>query len=120
MYRLYSINGFTDKSGHVFESDVITLLKMGDVNPDCTLELFEDDRVCLTTSDHDLLDLQKMIEDGCGIFPFSRTVPVQEVISYAAVGIKPYFMKVKDYKAFKTDYEESLCQSIDNRQKALF
>ncbi|MBR6401789.1 MAG: hypothetical protein IKS48_00230 [Eubacterium sp.] len=120
MYRLYSINGFTDKSGHTYESDLLALLKMGDVDPVFTLELFEDDRICLTTSDFEMKDIQQMIENGSGIFPFSKTIPIEEVVSYANIGIKPYFMKIADYRKFKADYEESLCITIDDRQKALF
>ena len=120
MYKLYTIKGFTDMTGNVFKSDVVTLLKMEDINPVNTLELFNDDRICMTADYFEMENIQQMIEDGAGIFPFSKTMPVEEVVSYAAVGITPYFMKIADYRKFKADYEESLCRTIDDRQKALF
>lgn len=120
MYKLYSVNGFTDKSGHTFETDIISLLQMKDINPEVTLDLFKDNRICLTAADYEMPDIYKMIENGCGIFPFSKTVPTDKVVSYAAMGIKPYFMRIADYRKFKADYETSLCEVIDNRQKALF
>lgn len=85
-----------------------------------TLRLYEDKLFCLKADCYDLESIQKYIEDGFVIVPFSRTFFIMDLLPYYEQGLDIVFMTIKEYKQFKKDYEDSLLTVEDHRTKELF
>lgn len=86
-----------------------------------TLKLYEDNLFCLDADYYEMESIQHAIEDGFVIIPFSRTFFIMDLIPYYKMGMKVLFMKIKDYKQFKSDYEDSQLVAVeDKRTKGLF
>ena len=130
-YLLYNFTGLTCSDGTtkaislydviLKHPDLFTPLiseKFETVN---TLKLYEDNLLCLDSEYYEMESIQKLIEDGFVIIPFSRTFFIMDLIPYYKMGMIVLFMKIKDYKQFKSDYENSQVISVeDKRTKGLF
>lgn len=137
-YLIYNFTGLTCCDGTTKSIDLYSVIKNhGDLfldnhsiskNPGCdtpwytinTLKLYEDNTFCLDADYYEMKSIQKYIEDGLIIVPFSRTYFIMDLIPYYEQGLKVVFMKIKDYKQFKQDYENSLVTIEDKRTKDLF
>jgi hypothetical protein len=85
-----------------------------------TLKLYEDNKFCLNADYYEMESIQKSIEKGLIIIPFSRTFFIMDLIPYYEQGLKIVFMKIKDYKQFKKDYENSIITVEDKSNRELF
>ena len=54
-----------------------------------------------------LEDIRDLVEKGYVFIPFSSNVDKDDVINYIKAGLKPLFMRAKEYITMKKEYEKT-------------
>ena len=123
-YLLYTFTGITRCDGETIALPLQTVIKdyskLFTSVAATTNELFESKAFCLSADNYEMKDINALVEKGIAIVPFSRTVYVADLLNYYKLGMDIMFMKIKDYKKFKQDYEDSLVTVEDKTTKNLF
>lgn len=123
-YLLYTFTGITRCDGETIEVHLQTVIKdyskLFTSVTATTNELFESKIFCLSADNYEMKDINALVEKGIVIVPFSRTFYIADLLNYYNLGMDVMFMKIKDYKQFKQDYEDSLVSVEDKRTKNLF
>lgn len=123
-YKLFTFCGITIPDGDVIALSLKDVIKdysdmFSSVEATCE-ELYDSKAFCLKADVYNMPQMIEKINDGCVIIPFSRTIYIIDLLNYYNLKLTPVFMKIKDYKQFKIDYENSLVKIEDNRTKELF
>ena len=58
-------------------------------------------RVTFKTKDATLDDIEKMVQDGYSVFPFSSNITLDLVKRHLDLGLKVVFMRMKDFRELK-------------------
>ena len=123
-YLLYTFTGITHCDGETIAIHLQTVIKdyskLFTSVAATTNELFESKTFCLSADNYEMKDINALVEKGIVIVPFSRTFFVADLLNYYNLGMDVMFMKIKDYKKFRQDYEDSLVTVEDKRTKNLF
>lgn len=123
-YLLYTFTGITRCDGETIALPLQTVItdysKLFTSVAATTNELFESKAFCLSADNYEMKDINSLVEKGIVIVPFSRTFYVADLLNYYNLGMDVMFMKIKDYKQFRQDYENSLVTVEDKTTKNLF
>jgi len=123
-YLLYTFTGITRCDGETIALPLQTVIKdyskLFTSVATTTNELFESKIFCLSADNYEMKDINALVEKGIVIVPFSRTFYIADLLNYYNLGMDVMFMKIKDYKQFKQNYEDSLVTVEDKRTKNLF
>ena len=66
-----------------------------------TMEMYKSSRVTFKTKDVTLDDVEKMIQDGYSVFPFSSNITLGLFKRHLELGLKVVFMRMKDFRELK-------------------
>ena len=66
-----------------------------------TMEMYQSARVTFKTKDVTLDDIEKMIQDGYSVFPFSSNITIDLLKRHLELGLKVVFMRMKDFRELK-------------------
>ena len=66
-----------------------------------TMEMYQRARVTFKTKDVTLDDIEKMIQDGYSVFPFSSNITIDLYKKHLDLGLKVVFMRMKDFRELK-------------------
>lgn len=66
-----------------------------------TMEMYQSRRVTFKTKDVTVDDIQKMIQDGYSVFPFSSNITLDLFKKHLELGLKVVFMRMKDFRELK-------------------
>lgn len=68
-----------------------------------TIEMYQRARarVIFKTKDVTLDDIEKMIQDGYSVFPFSSNITIDLLKRHLEIGLKVVFMRMKDFRELK-------------------
>lgn len=67
---------------------------------------FHDCRFYYDITELSLEDIRDLVEKGYVFIPFSVNVDKDDVLAYINAGLKPLFMKAKEYITMKKEYEK--------------
>ena len=95
---LYYIDKFKDCFG-----DAITTEEFFKTNYylDTTMRMYQSARVTFKTKDVTLDDIEKMVQDGYSVFPFSSNITLDLFKKHLELGLKVVFMRMKDFRELK-------------------
>ena len=123
-YLLYNFTGISKPDGKTKSIQLETIIrehdKMFTSVAATTDELFTSKGFCLEADYYSMESITSCIEDGYVIVPFSKKFYIMDLLNYYNLGMKILFMKIKDYRKFREDYENSLVTVEDKRTKGLF
>lgn len=66
-----------------------------------TMEIYQSRRVTFKTKDVTLDDVEKMIQDGYSVFPFSSNITLDLLKRHLELGLKIVFMQMRDFRELK-------------------
>ena len=66
-----------------------------------TMEMYQSARVTFKTKDVTLDDIEKMVQDGYSVFPFSSNITIDLYKRHLELGLKVVFMRMKDFRELK-------------------
>ena len=66
-----------------------------------TMEMYQSARVTFKTKDVTLDDVEKMVQDGYSVFPFSSNITLDLLKRHLELGLKVVFMRMKDFRELK-------------------
>ena len=95
---LYYIDKFKDCFG-----DVITTEEFFKTNYsfETTMRMYQSARVTFKTKEVTLDDIEKMVQDGYSVFPFSSNITLDLFKKHLELGLKVVFMRMKDFRELK-------------------
>lgn len=70
------------------------------------MKQFWDCNYCYDITELSVEDIRDLVEKGYVFIPFSVNVDKDDVFAYINAGLKPLFMKAKEYIAMKKEYEK--------------
>lgn len=93
---------YTDKFKNRFGDD-ITVKEFFKTNYyfETTMWMYQSARVTFKTKDVTLDDIEKMIQDGYSVFPFSSNITLGLFKRHLDLGLKVVFMRMKDFRELK-------------------
>lgn len=123
-YKIYDFTGITTSEGLTIpiplDKVIIDYPDMFNDQLSTVNEIYEGNNFCLSASTVSMETMYELIECGYTIVPFTRTMYIYDLLGYYKLGMKVLFMKIKDYKNFKKDYEDGLVKIEDRTVKELF
>ena len=66
-----------------------------------TMEMYQSVRVTFKTKDVTLDGIEKMVQDGYSVFPFSSNITLGLFKRHLDLGLKVVFMRMKDFRELK-------------------
>ena len=66
-----------------------------------TMEMYQSARVTFKTKDVTVDDIEKMVQDGYSVFPFSSNITIDLYKRHLDLGLKVVFMRMKDFRELK-------------------
>ena len=95
---LYYIDKFKDRYG-----DDITTEEFFKTNDsfETTMLMYQRARVTFKTKEVTLDDIEKMVQDGYSVFPFSSNITLDLFKKHLELGLKVVFMRMKDFRELK-------------------
>ena len=95
---LYYIDKFKDRFG-----DAITTEEFFKTNDYfyTTMRMYQSARVTFKTKEVTLDDIEKMVQDGYSVFPFSSNITLDLFKKHLELGLKVVFMRMKDFRELK-------------------
>ena len=72
-----------------------------------TMEMYQNKRVTFKTKDATLEDVEKMVQDGYSVFPFSSNITLDLFKKHLELGLKVVFMRMKDFRELKKMFLEN-------------
>ena len=66
-----------------------------------TMEMYQNKRVTFKTKDVTLEDVEKMVQDGYSVFPFTSNITLDLLKRHLELGLKVIFMRMKDFRELK-------------------
>ena len=66
-----------------------------------TMEMYQSARVTFKTKEVTLDDIEKMVQDGYSVFPFSSNITLDLYKRHLELGLKVVFMRMKDFRELK-------------------
>ena len=66
-----------------------------------TMWMYHSARVTFKTKDVTLDDIEKMVQDGYSVFPFSSNITIDLFKRHLDLGLKVVFMRMKDFRELK-------------------
>ena len=95
---LYYIDKFKDCFG-----DDITTEEFFKTNCsfETTMLMYQRARVTFKTKEVTLDDIEKMVQDGYSVFPFSSNITLDLFKKHLELGLKVVFMRMKDFRELK-------------------
>ena len=66
-----------------------------------TMQMYQSARVTFKTKDVTIDDIEKMIQDGYSVFPFSSNITIDLLKRHLELGLKVVFMRMKDFRELK-------------------
>lgn len=66
-----------------------------------TMEMYQSARVTFKTKDVTVDDIEKMVQDGYSVFPFSSNITIGLFKKHLELGLKVVFMRMKDFRELK-------------------
>ena len=65
------------------------------------IEMYQSRRVTFKTKDVTIDDIEKMVQDGYSVFPFSSNIKLDLYKKHLELGLKVVFMRMKDFRELK-------------------
>ena len=93
---------YIDKFKNCFGDD-ITSQEFFKVNYswETTMWMYQSARVTFTAKDVAVDDIEKMVQDGYSVFPFSSNITLDLFKRHLELGLKVVFMRMKDFRELK-------------------
>ena len=93
---------YTDKFKNCFGDD-ITVKEFFKTNDSfaTTMWMYQSARVTFKTKDVTLDNIEKMVQDGYSVFPFSSNITLDLFKKHLELGLKVVFMRMKDFRELK-------------------
>ena len=66
-----------------------------------TMWMYQSARVTFKTKDVTLDDIEKMVQDGYSVFPFSSNITLDLFKKHLELGLKVVFMRMTDFRELK-------------------
>ena len=66
-----------------------------------TMQMYQSARVTFKTKDVTIDDIEKMVQDGYSVFPFSSNITIDLLKRHLELGLKVVFMRMKDFRELK-------------------
>ena len=66
-----------------------------------TMEMYQSARVTFKIKDVTLDDIEKMVQDGYSVFPFSSNITIDLFKRHLDLGLKVVFMRMKEFRELK-------------------
>ena len=66
-----------------------------------TIEMYQSARVKFKTKDATVDDIEKMVQDGYSVFPFSSNITIALFKRHLELGLKVVFMRMKEFRELK-------------------
>ena len=93
---------YIDKFKNCFDDDITTeeFFKTN-YSFETTMWMYQRARVTFKTKEVTLNDIEKMVQDGYSVFPFSSNIALDLFKKHLALGLKVVFMRMKDFRELK-------------------
>ena len=93
---------YTDKFKNCFGDDItVKEFFKTHYSFETTMEMYQSARVTFKTKDVTLDGIEKMVQDGYSVFPFSSNITLDLFAKHLELGLKVVFMRMKDFRELK-------------------